>query len=179
MGSCMSTPSAEPKQTPVSTKQNPPSSANTTPANADNGNANPSTPTTAPNSASTPQSNDRSSLGASGGNHDRGSDAQAISAALAATEGSIEKRGSKDRSNAIDRQLEDDQRKFKKECKILLLGRFWSFVLDPDVSLDVSRYLVIQRPILLDITYISTTQMYEALTMQVPVNPESLPSSSR
>lgn len=55
--------------------------------------------------------------------HDRGSDAQAISAALAATEGSIEKRGSKDRSNAIDRQLEDDQRKFKKECKILLLGK--------------------------------------------------------
>jgi hypothetical protein len=55
-------------------------------------------------------------------NQDRGSDAQAISAALASTEGSIEKRGSKDRSNAIDRQLEDDQRKFKKECKILLLG---------------------------------------------------------
>jgi hypothetical protein len=56
-------------------------------------------------------------------NQDRGSDAQAISAALASTEGSIEKRGSKDRSNAIDRQLEDDQRKFKKECKILLLGK--------------------------------------------------------
>ena len=30
--------------------------------------------------------------------------------------------GNKDRSNAIDRQLEDDSRKFKKECKILLLG---------------------------------------------------------
>lgn len=55
---------------------------------------------------------------------DRGSDAQAISAALASTEGSIEKRGSKDRSNAIDKQLEDDQRKFKKECKILLLGEW-------------------------------------------------------
>lgn len=41
------------------------------------------------------------------------------------------------RSNAIDRQLEDDSKKFKKECKILLLGmsiqsfpseasRYWS-----------------------------------------------------
>ncbi|KAK4685088.1 hypothetical protein P7C73_g5065, partial [Tremellales sp. Uapishka_1] len=28
----------------------------------------------------------------------------------------------KDRSNQIDRQLEDDSKKFKKECKILLLG---------------------------------------------------------
>ena len=28
----------------------------------------------------------------------------------------------KDRSNVIDRQLEDDSKKFKKECKILLLG---------------------------------------------------------
>lgn len=67
--------------------------------------------------------------------HDRGSDAQAISAALAATEGSIEKRGSKDRSNAIDRQLEDDQRKFKKECKILLLGTFLCLILVSNFSL--------------------------------------------
>lgn len=55
-----------------------------------------------------------------------GSDSQALAAALASTEGP-EKRGSKDRSNAIDRQLEDDQRKFKKECKILLLGE-WSWI---------------------------------------------------
>lgn len=32
--------------------------------------------------------------------------------------------GIKDRSNAIDRQLEDDSKKFKKECKILLLGEW-------------------------------------------------------
>ena len=125
MGSCMSTPSEEPKHTPQSSKQNPPSSATTTPVNNEVVNGNPATPTTAPNSASTPQSQAADS--ASGGiGHDRGSDAQAISAALAATEGSIEKRGSKDRSNAIDRQLEDDQRKFKKECKILLLGKWLS-----------------------------------------------------
>jgi guanine nucleotide-binding protein G(i) subunit alpha len=116
----MSTPSEEPKHTPQSSKQNPPSSSNTTPVNNEVVNGNPATPTTVPNLASTPQS--QAADNASGGMHDRGSDAQAISAALAATEGSIEKRGSKDRSNAIDRQLEDDQRKFKKECKILLLG---------------------------------------------------------
>jgi hypothetical protein len=57
-----------------------------------------------------------------------GSDSQGLAAALAAGGDSgngqgAEKRGSKDRSNAIDRQLEDDQRKFKKECKILLLGK--------------------------------------------------------
>jgi guanine nucleotide-binding protein G(i) subunit alpha len=121
MGSCMSTPSEEPKHTPQSSKQNPPSSATATPVNNEVVNGNPASPTTAPNSASTPQS--QAADNASGGMHDRGSDAQAISAALAATEGSIEKRGSKDRSNAIDRQLEDDQRKFKKECKILLLGK--------------------------------------------------------
>jgi len=62
-----------------------------------------------------------------GGPPDRmGSDSQGLAAALAAGgdqgQGG-EKRGSKDRSNAIDRQLEDDQRKFKKECKILLLGK--------------------------------------------------------
>jgi guanine nucleotide-binding protein G(i) subunit alpha len=121
MGSCMSTPSEEPKHTPQSSKQNPPSSATATPVNNEVINGNPVSPTTAPNSATTPQS--QAADNASGGMHDRGSDAQAISAALAATEGSIEKRGSKDRSNAIDRQLEDDQRKFKKECKILLLGK--------------------------------------------------------
>jgi len=47
--------------------------------------------------------------------------AQGLSAALAEVP---EQRGSKDRSNAIDRQLEDDSRKFKKECKILLLGEY-------------------------------------------------------
>lgn len=43
--------------------------------------------------------------------------------------------GEKDRSYQIDKQIEEDSRKFKKECKILLLGehtdltlvslRFW------------------------------------------------------
>ena len=125
MGSCMSTPSEEPKHTPQSSKQNPPSSATTTPVNNEVVNGNTATPTTALHSASTPQSQAAGSASGEIG-HDRGSDAQAISAALAATEGSIEKRGSKDRSNAIDRQLEDDQRKFKKECKILLLGKWLS-----------------------------------------------------
>jgi guanine nucleotide-binding protein subunit alpha len=128
----MSTPSEEPKRTPETTKQQP-ISTNTTPAGADTTNSNgiPLQST----SGNTPQSqqvngngnglaNERTSLAtAVGQNQDRGSDAQAISAALASTEGSIEKRGSKDRSNAIDKQLEDDQRKFKKECKILLLGK--------------------------------------------------------
>lgn len=31
-------------------------------------------------------------------------------------------KGAKERSTAIDRQIEEDSRKFKKECKILLLG---------------------------------------------------------
>lgn len=35
---------------------------------------------------------------------------------------SHEEKGAKERSVAIDRQIEEDSRKFKKECKILLLG---------------------------------------------------------
>lgn len=35
---------------------------------------------------------------------------------------SNEEKGAKERSIAIDRQIEEDSRKFKKECKILLLG---------------------------------------------------------
>ncbi|WVQ77868.1 guanine nucleotide-binding protein subunit alpha [Cryptococcus sp. DSM 104548] len=46
-----------------------------------------------------------------------------LAAALAETEPiAPDARGNRDRSNQIDRQLEDDQRKFRKECKILLLG---------------------------------------------------------
>jgi guanine nucleotide-binding protein subunit alpha len=33
-------------------------------------------------------------------------------------------KGAKERSTAIDRQIEEDSRKFKKECKILLLGEW-------------------------------------------------------
>jgi hypothetical protein len=36
--------------------------------------------------------------------------------------GSQPDRAEKERSDAIDRQLEEDSKKFKKECKILLLG---------------------------------------------------------
>lgn len=51
---------------------------------------------------------------------------QGIVAALASTEppGAQDSKGNKDRSNQIDRQLEDDQKKFRKECKILLLGEY-------------------------------------------------------
>lgn len=47
--------------------------------------------------------------------------------------------GTKDRSNLIDRQLEDDSKKFKKECKILLLGQsglapFVLACMDADIS---------------------------------------------
>lgn len=133
MGSCMSTPSSDaPKRTPESSSKQPTSTSTTpAPVTTANGTAtdnNTSSPTTATSPTSPPPQsngngllNDRTGLGPASG-QDRGSDAQAISAALASTEGSIEKRGSKDRSNAIDKQLEDDQRKFKKECKILLLG---------------------------------------------------------
>jgi len=34
----------------------------------------------------------------------------------------------KERSDAIDKMIEEDQKRFKRECKILLLGEpFWSF----------------------------------------------------
>lgn len=35
---------------------------------------------------------------------------------------SNDEKEAKDRSTNIDRQIEEDSRKFKKECKILLLG---------------------------------------------------------
>lgn len=165
MGSCMSTPSEEPKHTPQSSKQNPPSSATTTPINNEVVNGNPATPITAPVSASTPQS--QVADNASGGMHDRGSDAQAISAALAATEGSIEKRGSKDRSNAIDRQLEDDQRKFKKECKILLLGELL-FVSDP--CLEATSSASVLQNLLEDWTTVFGVWEGQSLTTQDPEN---------
>lgn len=50
---------------------------------------------------------------------------QGLAAALAQAPdagGAADTRKNKDASNQIDRQLEDDSKKFKKECKILLLG---------------------------------------------------------
>ena len=60
---------------------------------------------------------------------------QGLSAALAEAP---EHRGSKDRSNAIDRQLEDDSKKFKKECKILLLGTWSMSTIDKDTDIPGS-----------------------------------------
>ncbi len=115
MGGCMSTPepkkatgpSSEPK--PAATTANPtPAPAFTQPTTRQT----PSITTTAapplPNGAG-----DGTPTSVNGGG-------QGLSAALAEAP---EHRGSKDRSNAIDRQLEDDSKKFKKECKILLLGK--------------------------------------------------------
>lgn len=53
---------------------------------------------------------------------------QGLAAALATTEPprAQDSKGNKDRSNQIDRQLEDDQKKIRKECKILLLGEYVS-----------------------------------------------------
>lgn len=35
---------------------------------------------------------------------------------------SVEEKADKERSVAIDKQIEEDSRRFRKECKILLLG---------------------------------------------------------
>jgi hypothetical protein len=35
---------------------------------------------------------------------------------------SVEDKAEKERSDEIDRQIEEDSKKFRKECKILLLG---------------------------------------------------------
>lgn len=93
----------------------------TTPASA--------APTTAPPAQTQAANSDAAEITAStgtagpttaapGGN----SATQGLSAALAqAPEGAgAGKTG--DKSNQIDRQLEDDSKKFKKECKLLLLG---------------------------------------------------------
>lgn len=40
---------------------------------------------------------------------------------------SNEEKEARERSYAIDKQLEEDSRKFKKECKILLLGEYIQF----------------------------------------------------
>jgi hypothetical protein len=38
--------------------------------------------------------------------------------------GSVEDKAEKERSDQIDKQIEEDAKKFRKECKILLLGSF-------------------------------------------------------
>lgn len=49
--------------------------------------------------------------------------------------GNAQPKNQKDRSYAIDKQIEEDSRKFKKECKILLLGKHLPTV-TPMVSTD-------------------------------------------
>jgi hypothetical protein len=50
---------------------------------------------------------------------------------------SVEEKAEKERSMAIDRQIEEDSKKLKKECKILLLGTpFLSFLSDVGDSFD-------------------------------------------
>ena len=49
---------------------------------------------------------------------------------------SVQDRTEKARSDEIDRQIEEDSRKFRKECKILLLGASFSL----SVSSPLYRY---------------------------------------
>ena len=44
---------------------------------------------------------------------------------------SVQDRAEKERSDEIDRIIEEDSRKFRKECKILLLGALYLFFLPP------------------------------------------------
>ena len=104
----MSTPSVDEPRRPVETKQV--NSSTVTPAP-------PSQPTLNAASTTSPQQNGDSTPPNAGTGLGMG-------AALAATDGPSPDaaRGTRDRSNAIDRQLEDDSKRFRKECKILLLG---------------------------------------------------------
>lgn len=58
-----------------------------------------------------------------------------------------EDREAKARSDAIDRQIEEDQKKFKKECKILLLGMSRSLCLFTfALSLSVHIFVLLAFP---------------------------------
>ncbi len=59
--------------------------------------------------------------GAVPGSATSASAAQGLGAALASDPATIN--GTTNRSNAIDKQIDEDSRKFKRECKILLLGK--------------------------------------------------------
>ncbi|ORX35574.1 G-protein alpha subunit [Kockovaella imperatae] len=102
MGSCMSSPSEEKPNT-------------SRPVSEPKSNANPATSTNAPPSTAAPST---SIVPASDASPTSPSSAQGLNQALA----DAPPTAVKDRSNVIDRQLEDDMKKFKKECKILLLG---------------------------------------------------------
>ena len=51
---------------------------------------------------------------------------------------SVQDRAAMERSAEIDRQIEEDSRRFRKECKILLLGEFIST--SPEVVLWVALW---------------------------------------
>ena len=81
-------------------------------------------------------------------------------------------------SAAIDRQIEEDSRIFRKECKILLLGKSFSF--NPSLpavrvrlwevrsSSDAERS---HRPILpLVLSSPRTVQRWSTLTLRTPIN---------
>jgi guanine nucleotide-binding protein G(i) subunit alpha len=103
MGGCLSSPAAEDGKRTVETKQVNNAHATAQPSNLDS------------LSHKTPQTNGTGESTPVSPNGNAG-----LSAALMSTDGAAP--GDRNRSNAIDRQLEDDSRKFKKECKILLLG---------------------------------------------------------
>ncbi|ORY26346.1 G-protein alpha subunit [Naematelia encephala] len=104
MGACMSSPAASEQKRPINAETRQSSATTARPATQS-----PATPTA-------PTSN--------GAGDDTPNSQTGIGAALAMTEPPTNGQGAgnKNRSNAIDRQLEDDSRKFKRECKILLLG---------------------------------------------------------
>lgn len=60
---------------------------------------------------------------AAAGTKGNNSATQGLSAALAQAPEGPDAGKPGDKSNSIDRQLDDDSKKFKKECKLLLLGR--------------------------------------------------------
>ncbi|WWC88969.1 guanine nucleotide-binding protein subunit alpha [Kwoniella dendrophila CBS 6074] len=113
MGGCMSTPEAPKHSSETKQVSNTASTSKSPQTNVGTIN----NPTSSPTPASGVASNNGESTPTSG------IAGQGLAAALASTEPTApESKGDKNRSNMIDRQLEDDSKKFKRECKILLLG---------------------------------------------------------
>lgn len=83
----------------------------------------------------------------------------------------------RDRSYAIDKQIEEDRGKFKRECKILLLGEYTIPLLAATAAvLFRSSASCLGSPA--SQWSNETYPLYDAL-LQVPVNPENQPSSSK
>lgn len=124
MGGCMSSEATKVENRRTSDPKKPVAAASAAPTSAPP--AQPQTAQTDAVAANGPTSGvgaDSSAAGAKGSS----SATQGLSAALAQapeSTGAGSKTG--DKSNSIDRQLEDDSKKFKKECKLLLLGELSS-----------------------------------------------------